>query len=895
MTPLLKSLLGNGSKDRELTEEMRAVVNQMQEERARCEAFIQSAHDASDRLQQLDEPIARAAGVADGIAARLADLEQRLTSIAQVSNQLQSLQESAGELMENQRRADAQVAGSVENAQRIRTVFEELSQKVDVALELKTRLESFLEVEKPFQQLRGDGETIRQQVEGTGEQLARLREQHDRLIDAHKLAMSRMEALDHRRDVLGRELTDKERRIANVEQAVRGMDGVQNKVDEVRREIGTLKALGDGVVQKTAALEAQREAVERALAEAQHLDRARQQIDAGVRQQQENEKTLGALQDQVAALRSLHEAVLERSSEISQFQRETDELTQATRQDLTAMMDEMKKTVDRFDFEGRALESVTQRVADLRSALSECEHRFKGLAEPSRAVGELQSRSEALGTHLQTLSDEVGKVDQEMTKFRAIRRDLDETGRTAHEIVAQVGQIEEGRPAIEAAARDFAQLAGAHAMVKDALEQTQVAHDEIARVRESQSETRSWLDNVEQSVAQLKDQVGEVHKMAPTIEVVQKQAQRLGETTTAIEARREFVDDLHRRMNELVALGKRLDERDRQLHTRMEAAEQRFVGLAGRAEEAEGLSTAVANVSTSLSKSERKTDEIGKAVASIVARCESVEELGEQTRALRPELEQRQHALTEATKDLQRASALRKEAAVSAQKLDETAKRLTAALATADRRAAVVEELSTQLEERAANLSSVEKRLGQFEQRLAKWDPVEKEIARSLEQISTRQGTVEALQADLDRMFAMVEKTATDVREITSAKQEIEQSRKLLAEVMGRLQEVRDTASSLDERNRQMGKAEERLARADALLVEVRSSLESLQGQKAIVDQAVEKTGSLQFLLKQAEATIEGLKEEREMTARVHAAVAVIREDDDEEHGEHAKGMAKAA
>src|SRR5439155_23217621 len=134
-----------------------------------------------------------------------------------------------------------------------------------------------------------------------------------------------------RRDDLGRSLQDKERRVASVEQAVHGMDGIQHTVDDVKREIGTLKALGDSVAQKTAALEAQREAVERALAQADHLDRAMRQIDAGVRQQQENERALGTLQESVAAVRTLHESVVERSNAISQLQHEIDERTQATR------------------------------------------------------------------------------------------------------------------------------------------------------------------------------------------------------------------------------------------------------------------------------------------------------------------------------------------------------------------------------------------------------------------------------------------------------------------------------------------------------------------------------------------------------------------------------------
>src|SRR5262249_11623612 len=152
----------------------------------------------------------------------------------------------------------------------------------------------------------------------------------------------------------------------------------------------------------------------------------------------------------------------------------------------------------------------------------------------------------------------------------------------------------------------------------------------------------------------------------------------------------------------------------------------------------------------------------------------------------------------------------------------ELAKRLTLSLGTADKRAGLVDELSTQLEARIANLKSVEKRLSDFEQRLDQWQPVEKEITRSLEQSPARQSTVEALHADLENMYAMAEKTAADVREITSTQQEIERSKTLLSDVMSGLTEVRDTASTLDERKRQMAKAEERLARAEALIVDVR-------------------------------------------------------------------------
>ena len=76
-----------------------------------------------------------------------------------------------------------------------------------------------------------------------------------------------------------------------------------------------------------------------------------------------------------------------------------------------------------------------------------------------------------------------------------------------------------------------------------------------------------------------------------------------------------------------------------------------------------------------------------------------------------------------------------------------------------------------------------------------------------------------------------------------------------------------------------MEQAEERLGRVEALLADVQSSFEALHGQKALLDQVTEQAGSLEFHAKQAEALIATLREEREITDRVRAAVAQLRQD----------------
>lgn len=882
MATLFKNLIGNGTRTPELTDEMRGILDEIRQERGHCEALVNSARASIHRFQELGEPLARAGGAMDAITARLDGLEQRLTGFERLTSQLQTLDENADRLGQKQRQADARISHAVETTERIHSLVEELDQKVDQALDLKERMGSFLELEPPFRQLQGDADELRVQVAGTTEHLNRLREQHERVMDAHRVALSKMDSFDRRHEELGRSVDDRERRLAVVEKALRGMDDVNATVDDAMRRLGTLRALGEYVAQKTTILEGQRQLVERAVERAEALDQAMREVDSGVRQQQENARSLAALQEQVAALQSLHDQVIRRSDDVDRLQREGDEQIRLVRTELNAARDEARKSVERFDFESSGLESVSHRVTDLRSELSGFEARFASLSESHQAVDELNARTRSIATQLEAVTAEVGRLDEETGKVQSLRRDLDELMRTAREAGELAARIDEGRPAVETALRDFEQLRGANALVKDALERTQVAAAEVARVREEQSETTSWLTNVQQSLGELGERVAELRKLAPTVEFVQTQVHRVNESMSAIESRRDFVEDMQRRMTELATLGGSLDERGRDLQGRMDAAEQRFVGFATRAEEVERMGLSLAAMSASLEEAERDSGEIAKGIAALEARYESIEALAERTRVLRQELDQRQHAVEEAAKDLERATELRQEAAACAQELDERSRQLTTALASADRQTARIEGLASQLEDRAGSLRFVDRRIGQFEERLARWELVEQEVTRSLEQLAARQGTVETLQADIERMFGMAEKTAENVRAITSAHREMEESRTLLDGVMHQLREVRDTTATLDERKRQMAQAEGRLGRAEALLIDVRSSLEVLQSQKVVVDQAVEKAGSLQFLLKQAEATIESLRGERDLATRLRAVAAASQQDDDD-------------
>src|SRR5262245_21322420 len=508
-----KNLMGNNAREQEQLQAMRAVLADIQKERERYEALVEGAKAGAERLKKLGEPLAKTETDVDAMVTRMTQMEERFEGLVKLSSLFQNLDERAEGLAKSTQWAESRLSTALEGSQKIESSMADLVAKVDLAADLKERLTGFLEVEKPFQLLRRDAEMLHGQLEGATERMARLREQHDRLLDANKMATTKLEAMDRRRDELGRSLQDKERRVEGVELAVKSLDGVETHINAVKREMVTLKALGDTVTQKTAALEAHREALDRALAQSDHLDRAMRNIDAGIRQQKENEKSLSTLSEQVSSLNALHESVLERSNEITQLQRQSQEQTLATRQDLASLTEEMKNTVERFDFETRGIESVSQRVGDLRADVSTCENRFKSLSEASLTMGDVKHQVEAVNAQVQAVSQEVGTLDKAMGRIPALRRDLDHTGSLARDLGDQITRIENSRAALESGLRDLNTLAGSHALVHDALERIVVAQDEMTRVRQGQADTHKWLDDVTRSLTELKNRVATLQEL----------------------------------------------------------------------------------------------------------------------------------------------------------------------------------------------------------------------------------------------------------------------------------------------------------------------------------------------------------------------------------------------
>ncbi|HET7427308.1 MAG TPA: hypothetical protein VFJ50_09720, partial [Gemmatimonadales bacterium] len=711
----------------------------------------------------------------------------------------------------------------------------------------------------------------------------RIRAQHDDALTAHRHTMSRLEAIDQEHQASAGRLEETERRLQGVERSLDPLTQATDAIPSVQHQLAVLKSLAEHLAQKTTSLEQQREAVDRAAGQISKLTVMDRELDTWLRRQEEQIRRFGAIEAKIADVQAQHVKVMGRSDELQVAQQEAESAQQAARQALTDLREQMRKSSEGFELENRGLHAVSERVADLRGAVKECEARFAVLDAASQGASAVQAQVRSVGEQASALAQELARMSEEARRIATLREDAERLETIAGDTGERMQRIEALKPQLDEAVRQLATLKGAHEMMADGLEQMRMAQDEMARVREGHAETQQWLTTTDGWTRKVESQVKELRGMEPAVERIRGEVEQVRAAMADIESRSAVVDEVHRRLGDLGAVSAELKERAEALRTRMDGAEARFGQLAGQADEANRVSDSIAAVTASVTSAERRLDGVDGSVRALESRTTLLDELEERIRLLGQELEQRQGALDKATEHLTRASALRQETAEAAQRLEELSRGIGTMLQKADAQAGGLDKLSRDLESRAEALRPIDRQLGQFESLLGQWESAQTEAARGLEQTLARQGAVDALEAQVKHVFDLSERAVEHAQTIGSSRREIEETHELLQETHAQLKAAEGSLQGFEARRRQLERTEQRLARAEALAMEVRSTVEALQAQRAVVEHVIERSGALTFQIKQAEALVEAMRRERTLACEVSAAVAAVRDEDEQD------------
>ena len=841
-------------------------------------ALVARAEKAAEQLRGL-EAVAERAAELGAISDRIAGLEQSLEVAERVKAQLQAVEERASRLSEAHEQSSARISAADAEMTRLHESSGELLAKVNDASGMREQLEQFLAIQPQFAALRRESEATNAQLRELGESLGRLRAVHDDALHAQKHAASRLEGVEQRSQAAVAKVDAVERRAATAQEALDALLRIAGGIPDAQHQLGVLKAIAEQVAQKTAVLEQQGEAVDRAAAQAAEVLSLRPQVESALRRQEEQAHAVTALESKLVAVQTLHTNVLARAEEISAEQRTLEEAEQAAERSLSGMRDEMKSSAERFELENRSLDSVSERIVELRTAQKDCETRLSSLDATARTLAETDARSRGLAEQVSELAEDVERITAQADRLRAVRDDVGGLESALSDMTQRMERVEGLKPDVDSILRDLATLSGTHESIRDGLEQVRLSYEEMTRLRQRQAQTDQWLADADVKLRATRELLGELEHMRPGTEALRDKVAQITASMDALEGRNAMVDTMQRRLGEIDSALAQAQDRGNGLHARMEAAETRFSDLLRQAAEARRVAQTIGSVTASVDAADRRMTSVGAVADALGERAAAFAGLEDRLRVFNQEFEQRQSALEAAAANLAQASAVRREAADAMQQLDELSRTIGGQLGDAQQRTGTLSEMLEELEARIGSLGQVEKRMANFESLLATWDVAQRDAVQGMEQIGSKQATIDAVNAQVKHLFEVAERTAEHVRSISTERREIEDARAVLERTRGELTAATDGMRVFADRKWQVEDIERRLARADALARDIRSSTEALAAQRAVVDRALEGSAALAVQMKQADAVMDALRQECAAAARLRSAMDDARGD----------------
>src|SRR5215213_8762708 len=424
---------------------------------AKLEALVARAEAAAEQLRALAPVMDRSAEL-ETLRERCVAVERQVEGLGALGDRLAAAERQA-ERLES---AGQQIDG-------IQARMGDLGQKVDSALHLRDDVERVLSLEGPLQVLRNEAEALRAQIVDMSEGVSRIRAQHDDALTAHRHTMSRLEAIDQEHQASAGRLEETERRLQGVERSLDPLTQATDAIPSVQHQLAVLKSLAEHLAQKTTSLEQQREAVDRAAGQISKLTVMDRELDTWLRRQEEQIRRFGAIETKIADVQAQHVKVMGRSDELQAAQQEAESAQQASRQALTDLREQMRKSSEGFELENRGLHAVSERVADLRGAVKECEARFAVLDAASQGAAAVQAQVRSLTEQASALSQELVRMSEEARRVAKMREDAEHLETIAGDTAERMQRIEALKPQLDEAVRQLVTLKGTYEMMSDGL------------------------------------------------------------------------------------------------------------------------------------------------------------------------------------------------------------------------------------------------------------------------------------------------------------------------------------------------------------------------------------------------------------------------------------------
>src|SRR5205085_11295125 len=134
------------------------------------------------------------------------------------------------------------------------------------------------------------------------------------------------------------------------------------------------------------------------------------------------------------------------TEELQSTSQKIEDAQQSARQALTDLREQMRKSSEGFELEHRGLHAVSERIADLRNAVKECEARLATLDAASQGTAAVQTQVRTVGEQINQLAADVAELSDEATRASTLRQEVARLDSVASELGSRMRRIDEIRP-----------------------------------------------------------------------------------------------------------------------------------------------------------------------------------------------------------------------------------------------------------------------------------------------------------------------------------------------------------------------------------------------------------------------------------------------------------------
>ena len=440
-----KSLFGSADLT-ELPEELAELLAQSKRDSEGLRELLERSDTATKKFESLVDPLEAMQATVQSLTAQMSELQARADSFdgrtTALGESVSRFEEVSGQVEKDQKSVERSFESVSKRLAEADAKVSELDDAVQSVGLVKQELVDFVGPDGALAKVRAQVEEAREQSLGYGKEVAQIQEDQAGIRAAQESVSSQYRDLRSKLESIDEGVDKANANVARVEKAKLDLTKAEELGARTERQLSSLQALSDHIVQKTGAVERQREALDRTEAQARALTDLHWELEAKLKEAKTQIKDLQKVHASVDDLRNINAKVAERTSELRAEQTEVERESKTLRAGLAGLQEQMRRTTKRFELEQSTLEADGQRVIALRADVTDLENRLRGLEETGATVNEASRRVDDMSARLTSLSGELGRISEQVELVEGMREGMSEAQRTALDVATSLSSLE---------------------------------------------------------------------------------------------------------------------------------------------------------------------------------------------------------------------------------------------------------------------------------------------------------------------------------------------------------------------------------------------------------------------------------------------------------------------